>query len=79
MVQQDIIPLDGFWDRVDEEIRRQNKTKLQVARKCRFERKTLYRPKQNNRYIHLVYFRRLCVELNVSADYLLFGEGKEGV
>ncbi len=57
---------------------RQNKSKRMVAERCRFERKTLYRPKQNNRYIRVVYFARLCVELNVSADYLLFGKRKEG-
>lgn len=78
-MQQDITLLDGFWDRVDEEIHKQNKSKKLVAEKCRFERRTLNRPKQNNRYIRIVYFARLCAELNVSADYLLFGKGKEGV
>ena len=57
---------------------RQNKSKRMVAERCRFERKTLYRPKQNNRYIRVVYFARFCVELDVSADYLLFGKRKEG-
>jgi hypothetical protein len=70
--------IDGFWDRLDDEIHKQNKSKLQVARKCRFDRKTLYRPK-NNRYIRVVYFARLCVELGVSADYLLFGEERRSV
>ena len=74
MMQQNITPIDGFWDRLDEEIRKQNKNKKQVAEKCRFDRKILYRPKQTNRYIRVVYFARLCAELNVSADYLLFGE-----
>ena len=77
-MQQDITLLDGFWDRVDEEMHRQNKSKRMVAERCRFERKTLYRPKQNNRYIRVVYFARLCVELNVRADYLLFGKRNEG-
>ena len=77
-MQQDITLLDGFWDRVDEEMHRQNKSKRMVAERCRFGRKTLYRTKQNNRYIRVVYFARLCVELNVSADYLLFGKRKEG-
>ena len=77
-MKQDIILLDGFWYRVDEEMHRQNKSKRMVAERCRFGRKTLYRPKQNNRYIRVVYFARLCVELNVSADYLLFGKRKEG-
>ena len=58
---------------MDEEIHKQNRSKLQVAKRCRFDRKTLYRPK-NNRYMCVVYFARLCTELNVSADYLLFGD-----
>ena len=74
MEKQNNTLIDGFWDRLDEEIRRQNKSKLEIAKKCRFDRKTLYRPKQDNRYIRAVYFARLCVELKVSADYLLFGE-----
>ncbi len=79
MAQQDIALIDGFWDRVDKEIHKQNKSKLEVAKKCRFNRKTLYRPKQNNRYMRVVYFVRLCAELNVSADYLLFGEERSCV
>lgn len=76
-MQQDITLLDGFWDRVDDEMHRQNKSKRLVAERCRFERKTLYRSKQNNRYIRVVYFARLCVELNVSADiYCLEKERK---
>lgn len=73
-MQRDITLLNGFWDRVDEEICRQNKSKKQVAEKCRFDRKILTRPNQSNRYMRVVYFARLCAELNVSADYLLFGE-----
>ena len=77
-MQQDITLLNGFWDRLEEELQRQNKSKKQVAEKCNFERKTLYRPKQNDRYIRVIYFARLCAELNVSADYLLFGEERKG-
>lgn len=73
MAQQSIDLLDGFWDRLDEEMRKQNKSKSQIAKKCRFDRRTLYRPKQNSHYIRIVYFARLCAELHVSADYLLFG------
>lgn len=75
MAKQNFDLIEGFWDRLDDEIRRQNKSKLQIARKCRFDRKTLHRPK-NNSYMRVVYFTRLCAELGVSADYLLFG--KEG-
>lgn len=74
MTKQNIALIDGFWDRLDEEIRKQNKSKSQVAKKCRFSRRILIRPKQNDRYIRVVYFARLCAELNISADYLLFGE-----
>lgn len=74
MKQQNISLLDGFWDRLDEEIRKQNINKKQLAERCGFERKTLYNPKRNGRYIRLVYFARICSALRVSADYLLFGE-----
>lgn len=74
MAQQSIDLLDGFWDRVYEEMHKQNISKLQMAKCCRFDRKTLCRPKKNNRYMRIVYFARLCAELNVSADYLLFGK-----
>lgn len=74
MEKQNTDLIEGFWDRVDEEIRKQNKSKLQISKRCRFERKTLYRSKQNNRYMRVVYFARLCAELGVSADYLLFGK-----
>lgn len=76
MAEQDTVLIDGFWDRIDEEINKQNRSKLQVAKKCRFDRKTLYRPK-SNRYMCIVYFARLCTVLNVSADYLLFGEERK--
>ena len=39
MVEQDTVLIDGFWDRIDEEIHKQNKSKLQVAKKCKFDRK----------------------------------------
>lgn len=74
MKQQNIALLGGFWDRLDEEISKQNINKMQLAERCGFERKMLYNPKRSNRYIILPYFARLCSALNVSADYLLFGE-----
>lgn len=70
MAKQSFLWIDGFWDRIEEEIHRQNKSKAQIAKKCRFNRKTLYG--YNN--MSLPYFARLCAELNVSADYLLFGK-----
>lgn len=60
----------GLWERLEEEIDKQNISKTELARRCGFERKVLY----GYSNIHLPYFARLCAELNVSADYLLFGK-----
>lgn len=70
MAQQSFLWINGLWERIDEEIYKQNKSKAQIARECRFDRKTLYG--HNN--LSLPYFARLCAELHVSADYLLFGK-----
>ena len=77
MVQQNIALLDGFWDRLDEEISKRNLNKKQLSQICGIERKTLYNPKRSGRHICLVYFARICSVLGVSADYLLFGERSE--
>lgn len=64
--------MDDVWDRIEEEIHRQNRTKLSVAEQCGFDRKILS-TKANGKGMYLPYFVRLCSALNVSADYLLFG------
>ena len=76
MEQQNIAMLDGFWDRLDEEIRKRGLDKKRLSKMCGISRKTLYNPKRDSRYIRLVYFMRICSALRVSADYLLFGERK---
>lgn len=58
----------------DEEISKQNISKMQLAKRCGIDKKMLYNPKRSNRYIRLVYLARICSALRVSADYLLFGE-----
>lgn len=70
--------MDDVWDRIEEEIRKQNRTKLSVAEQCGFNKQVLFKNPHKHRGILLVYFARLCTALNVSADYLLFGEKKEG-
>ena len=75
MKKQNIALLDGFWDRLDEEIRKRGLNKKLLSQMCGIDRKMLYNPKRNDRYIRLVYFARICNALRVSADYLLFGEG----
>ncbi len=62
--------IGGLWERINDEIWKQNKTKKGIAERCGFERKLL-----NGYYnISLPNLARLCKELNVSADYLLFGK-----
>ncbi len=60
----------GFWERVNDEIYKQNRTKKDVAKQCGFDRRIL------NSYgnLSLPYLVRLCGVLHVSADYLLFGK-----
>lgn len=70
MAQQSFLWINGLWERIDEEIYKQNRSKSEVAKKCRFDRKTLC----GHKNISLPYFARLCSELHVSADYLLFGK-----
>lgn len=70
------ILMKDVWDRIEKEIRRQNRTKLSVAKQCGFNRRILQQ-KGKHRGIHLPYFVRLCAVLNVSADYLLFGKKSE--
>lgn len=65
------IRINGLWERIDDEIHIQNRTKEEIAKRCRFDRKVLY---DSNKNISLPYFARLCAELHVSADYLLFGK-----
>ena len=65
--------MDAFWDRVEKEIYLQKKSKKRVAEKCGFDRKTLI----GRRNLSTSYLAKLCIELNVSADYLLFGNDWE--
>lgn len=64
--------INGLWDRINDEIYRQDKTKKDVALKCGVSRKVFFN--YNNPSIPT--FALLCKELNVSADYLLFGQKK---
>lgn len=73
MAQQSFLWINGLWDRIDEEIYKQNKSKAQIAKNCRFDRRNLY----GHANLSLPYFARLCAELHVSADYLLFGKESE--
>lgn len=63
------LQLHDFWERVDETIYSQGRNKKEVAKCCGFDRKNLI----ERRNISAFYLVILCKELNVSADYLLFG------
>ena len=70
MSKPEHIYIRGLWDRVEEAIGKENISKAELARRCGFDRKILHG--QTNMY--LPYFARMCAELHVSADYLLFGK-----
>ena len=65
--------VDDVWDRIDEEIRKQNLNKKEVPKRCGFDRKNLF----GHRNMRIMYFAKLCEVLNISADYLLFGNDWE--
>lgn len=65
--------LVNVWERINSVIAEQGTNKKAIAEKCGFERKSLCR--YGN--LTLTYFARLCEELNVSADFFLFGLDKE--
>lgn len=73
MARQSHLWMNGLWERINDEIYRQNKSKKDIAERCGFDRRELtgyYNPS-------IPYFAILCKELNVSADYLLFGKNDE--
>ena len=65
--------VDEVWERINAEIKKKNLSKMEVARRCGFDRKNLY----GNSNIGIMYFSILCKVLKVSSDYLLFGEEQE--
>lgn len=72
MSMPSFIWINGLWERINDEIRKQNRTKKDVAEQCGFNRKTLY----GYCNISLPNLAKLCKELNVSADYILFGSNR---
>lgn len=72
MARPEHLWINGLWDRINDEIYRQDKTKKGVAERCGFERRVMFG--YNN--LAIPNFALLCKELNVSADYLLFGKKK---
>lgn len=65
--------LSDVWTRINSVFSEQKVAKYKVAKKCGFDRKTLIA----RRNLSITYFARLCEELNVSADFFLFGVEKD--
>lgn len=65
--------LINVWGRINSVIAEHGTNKKVLAEKCGFDRKSLY----SYRNLTLTYFARLCEELNVSADFFLFGLDKQ--
>ena len=65
--------LVNVWGRINSVIAEQGTNKKAIAEKCGFDRKNLF----HYGNLTLTYFARLCEELNVSADFFLFGLDKE--
>lgn len=65
--------LSDVWTRINSVLSEQKVAKNEIAKKCGFERKIL----SMYTNISITYFARLCEELNVSADFFLFGLEKD--
>lgn len=65
--------LSDVWTRINSVFSEKKVEKRKVAEKCGFDRKIL----SGYTNISLTYFARLCEELNVSADFFLFGLERE--
>lgn len=61
--------LSDVWMRINSVINEQKMNKREIAKKCGFDRKIL----STYTNINITYFARICEELNVSADFFLFG------
>lgn len=70
MAKPEHLWINGLWDRINDEIYKQEKTKEDIAKRYGVDRKTLYGYSTPS----IPVFALLCKELHVSADYLLFGK-----
>lgn len=79
MVRTEHLFVSGLWERINQEIYDQNREKKEIAARCGFRRGILNGYDDKDVNISLLYFMLLCKELNVSADYLLFGKNNKEV
>lgn len=69
--------LQGFPERLELTIAKRNISCKKLADRVGIRRGTLYGYVHGDFMPNTVIFARLCKELNVSADWLLFGEERE--
>lgn len=77
MAKPENLFIPGLWERINQEIYDQNRTKKDIAAQCGFDRKVLEGYDDKTVNLSLPYLMLLCKELNISADYLLFGKKSE--
>lgn len=58
----------GFWDRLEEAMTEKGMSKLKLARLIGYDRRTVYRRETTPSALAIA---KICVHLNVSADWLL--------
>lgn len=58
----------GFWDRLEEAMKAKGMSKLKLARLIGYDRRTVYRRETTPSALAIA---KICVQLNVSADWLL--------
>ena len=67
---------DGFRKRLHDTYLKSDITQVELSKKIGCNRKTLCNWLYNDERESVIILKKLCEALNVSADYLLFGEKK---
>ena len=68
--------LQGFWDRMEEAVIRSGLTKVEISKRMRVDRKTLYRG-DDERDMNCLYVVRFCAVTGTDANWLLGLKGSE--
>ena len=69
--------LQGFWDRMEEAVIRSGLTKVEISKRMRVDRKTLYRG-DDERDMNCLYVARFCAVTGTDANWLLGLKGENG-
>ena len=62
--------IPGMWERIDEVIADSGLSKIEISKRCGFERRTLS-GETENRMLSIGALKSFCQTMNVSADYIL--------